>query len=220
MDKNKPIDRVNKNKTLAAKLRQQDWVKKLEAASGKPVQPGRFPRGSSEGTSVPERCRLQFRCAKTGRLFFVFLARYSPSHAFQIVSVSKKTSTLGRGYKKQSLKDSSQTEVSFDAEHFDTTGWFCPHCGHSYTFVKCTECHELVCGGRIRQLQDGTLSFACHDRCGHTGEIEGHIKSFKGSQEEMSRGFLSSSPRHLSQGKSLPLPKKHLRLPGRKPESS
>ena len=75
MDKNKPIDRVNKNKTLAAKLHQQDWVKKLEAASGKPVQSGGLPRSSAAGAAIPEQRRLQFRCAKTGRLFLGTLTK-------------------------------------------------------------------------------------------------------------------------------------------------
>lgn len=223
MDKKKPVDSVNKNKTLAAKLHQQDWVKKLEAASGKPVQPGGSKRSSASGAANPERCRVQFRCGETGRLFFVFLAKYSTSHAFQIVSVSKEKSTPSSGCQDHSLQNTNPTELLFDASDFDWTGWFCPYCGHRDTlvpFVECGQCKELVCGRRVRQMHDGTQSFACHDGCGATGKIEYHIKSFNVSQEEMSRGFLSSSPRHPSQGKSLPLPKKHLRLSGRKPESS
>lgn len=217
MDKNKPIDRVNKNKTLATKLRQKDWVKKLEAASGKPVQSGSFTGSSAAGAAIPEQRRIQFRCGETGRLFFVFLARHSPSHAFQIVSVSKEKNAFSGGCQEHSVQNSNRAEKSFDASDFDWTGWFCPYCGHRDTFFQCGQCQELVCGRRVRQLQDGTLSFACHDRCGHTGKITGHIKSFKGSQEQKSRGFSSLLPRHPSQGKSLPLPTKDIRLPGRGP---
>jgi len=220
MDKNKPIDHVNKNKTLVDKLRQQDWVKKLEAASGQPVPSGRLPQSSHGEATMAEQRMVQFRCAETGKLFFVFFVKQSPSHTFQVVSVSRERSAPSRVSQDHSLQNSSRTETSFDASDFDWTDWFCPYCGHKDTFVKCGQCQEVVCGGRVRELQDGTKSYACHDGCGSTGKIEGHIESYKGSREQTSRGSSSSFPQNPSQGRSLPLPKKHLPESGRKPELS
>lgn len=220
MDKNKHIDHVNKNKTLAAKLHQQDWVKKLEAASGQPVPSVRLPRSSHGGATMAEKRMVQFRCAEKGKLFFVFFVKHNPSHTFQVVSVSKERNAPSRGSQDHSLRNSSRTETSFDASDFDWTDWFCPYCGHKDTFVKCGQCQEIVCGSRVCELQDGTKSYACHDGCGGTGKIEGYIKTYTGTEAKKSSSFSLESPRHPSLGTSLGLPNKRLPPTDRKPELS
>jgi len=218
MDKNKPTHRFNKNKAINSKSHQTDWVKKLEAASGKPLQSISLPKNSDTEATVPEKLRIQFKCAKTGRLFFVFLTRHSSSHAFHVTSVSKETKASLNHRQDHSLPSSSLTHTSFEASDFDWTGWFCPYCMHSDTFVKCPQCLEIVCGGRVRQHQNGTKSFACYNECGHSGEIEGYIDSFSGSKEHIPKSSSSLLPRHRSHVKSLPPPTKNLRLPSNEPE--
>ena len=126
-----------------------------------------------------EHRRLQFRCAAMGSLFFILFRRYSPSHKFQIVSISKDMNKPSSAL----LPPKNTPNLPFDASDFDWTGWFCPHCGHSKTFVQCGRCKEVICGDRVRHLQSGTMVFACHNGCGGTGVVKGHIESVKGSNE-------------------------------------
>lgn len=79
MDKNKPIHSVNKNKTLATKLGQKDWVKKLEESSGKPLNLNTKPIGVELRTvyllvdcssSMAEEDKMQQ--AKKGAIGFLY----------------------------------------------------------------------------------------------------------------------------------------------------
>jgi len=175
-----------------------DWMNKLEAASGEKVRITGVPRNSSTG-AFPGQRTLQFTCAETGNRFSVSFTRHSPSHRFQIASVVKESTKSSVAFQKQLLKHQNRSEQSFDASEFDWTGWFCPHCGQKETFIHCDKCGELVCGRRVRKLQDGTEVFACCDGCGETGEISGYIESYKGSQDKSgdkpSRLLFSHSPR-------------------------
>ena len=155
---------------------------------------------------------MQFRCAETGKPFFVRFTRYSPSHGFQLVSVSKTPETPSIAQQRHVSGKTGRHEQPFDAADFDWTGWFCPHCGHKETFCQCARCHEYVCGKRVRRHEDGTETFACHDGCGETGTIAGHIESYKASQSHapgangpVSRRFPSST-RTLPQGRGHLLP--------------
>ena len=86
--------------------------------------------------------------------------------------------------------------TSYNAEDFDISGWFCPHCGHAKgdhdvpdLFIQCGECGQLVCGGRVTTIDDTRL-FACHDKCGRTSAIQGEITSYAGKETDIERGKL------------------------------
>ncbi len=195
-------------------LDKKEWMKKLELATGKPIQLGGASYVPEMGVSTdPEQRSVQFRCAKTGKIFFVLFMRYSPSHQFQLISVSKKSDKTSGNLRDQSSRKSEYPQKSFDASDFDWTGWFCPHCGHKDTFIECGKCGEYVCGRRIRQLQDGTETFACHDECGYTGEIKGYIKSFKGSLGQPTEPNKQLYGQKSSQVGKLPKPQKRGGLP-------
>jgi len=212
-DEKKPV--VDTSGSALSGAGSKEWMKKLEAATGKPVELGGTPHISGAGGSANvEQRTVQFRCAETGKAFFVLFARYSPSHSFQLVSVSKASeaaTVVGRhatsrtGYDRRKL---------FDASDFDWTGWFCPHCGFKETFCQCGKCGEYICGKRIRRLQDGTETFACHDGCGETGKITGSIESYNASQGHGSTPNQAVLKRPSSPTGALPSAKDHYLPPG------
>ncbi len=76
---------------------------------------------------------------------------------------------------------------SFDIKDFDFTGWYCPCCGYGKgqlvhsRFVHCGTCGEYVCGGKIRQMPNGTYHFSCHSRCRGGGVLgQGTMTSLSG----------------------------------------
>ena len=180
---------------------EKDWMKKLKAATGRPLQlEGDLDRRRSLGA---ERRKIQFICALKGKAFDVLLIRSRRSNKFRIekvVNSSPAPSQSGEGNMRET-EDAS--EKPLDAVQFDWTGWFCPHCGHNETFVKCGTCGDYVCGGSMRELADGTRVHTCHKKCGATGEVEGHIESYMASAEHAehvnARSVLGPSTR-----KSLP----------------
>ena len=63
---------IDKNKTTLSGVSANDWMKKLEAATGKPVELGGAPQASgAEAGANREQRTVQFRCAETGKPFFV-----------------------------------------------------------------------------------------------------------------------------------------------------
>ncbi len=80
----------------------------------------------------------------------------------------------------------SRPDTSYNAEEFDFSGWYCPHCGYAKdkanawpTFIHCNKCGELVCGVRTSKVSESHL-FACCDDCGNSGLLEGEIISYPG----------------------------------------
>jgi hypothetical protein len=76
---------------------------------------------------------------------------------------------------------------SFDIKDFDFAGWYCPCCGYGKgqivhsRFVHCGTCGEYVCGGKIRQMPNGTYHFSCHSRCRGGGVLgQGTMTSLSG----------------------------------------
>lgn len=213
MEPEKTKPNVDMSKTATSGVSGKDWVKRLEAATGRPVELGGAAHVSGVGvTTNTEQRTVQFRCAETGKPFFVLFTRYGPSHKFQLVSVSKNPETPSSRCQQHASGTPDHRQKSFDASDFDWTGWFCPHCGHEETFCQCARCHEYVCGKRVRRLQDGTQTFACHDGCGETGVMTGNIESFKASQGHTSGpnqpvlDRFSPTTRTLPQGRGHLLP--------------
>jgi len=134
---------------------------------------------------------LPFRCAQTGQRFFVTFGQPQlPLRKYRILSVFGQAPSADGPTKPQDLPrqppQALRNVEAFDAADFDFAGWYCPCCGHgkaaqaAIPFVRCSTCHEYVCGGRIIQIPDGPATFACHDGCGGSGRIEGQIASFDG----------------------------------------
>ena len=195
-------------------LSSKDWAKKLEAATGRPVQlGGAVQAANARSTASAEQRTVQFRCAETGKAFSVLLTRYSPSHHFQLVSVSKSPETPPRGHQRAGSGKEDDQQKSFDASDFDWSGWFCPHCGHRH-FYQCGTCQEYICGKRVRHLEDGTDTFACHDGCGGTGVVTGCIESFEAAQGHVPAPNRAVHNRLPSATRTLPQAGGHRLPPG------
>ena len=108
---------------------------------------------------------------------------------------------------------SAKTSQSFNAHDFDFDGWYCPCCNHARAgkvdsiFVRCTDCNECVCGGRVTLTRKGDRMFTCHDGCGGGGKIGGTISNFDGAPVEAPRSSVAATglPGRAS-GPGLPAP--------------
>lgn len=153
------------------------------------------PVGQSPPAVTTEKRKIPFRCAVTGKIFSAVFVRANPREKFKIVEMEKATvmksgavtnvHSEGHG---ETRGPQQQTET-FKVDDFDFTKWHCLHCGLnlkeqvSICFVRCGDCQENVCGGRVRV--EGTWKqkqiFSCHDGCGSEGVLEGRIESYDGS---------------------------------------
>jgi len=113
-----------------------------------------------------------------------------------------------------------QPAENYDLSEFDFTGFYCPCCGHGKTavqhrFIRCSRCHELVCGARVKQTPDGRLAFACYDRCGNRGFISG------GAMTSISGMGFDTQKSALLENKTKALPGKNQSTlsPGRKKDN-
>lgn len=204
MYRNHPIDFMNKANTLANKLRAKYLVKKLEAAICEQINPTSVPGRSGINGQVGEERRITFRCAETGKLFCVLFFRQNPKHQFRIVKIFEEETTHLNGQQMSTHLSTNTTDGSFDSADFDWINWYCPHCSFSEMFFQCGTCREYVCGRRTSKRKNGTRSFICYDECGAKGKIEGFIKSYSGSQEQISKATSPLLPRPSSGYKSLP----------------
>ncbi len=62
-----------------------------------------------------EQRTVQFRCAETGKPFFVLFTRYGPSHNSQVVSVSKTPDAPSGGPEQGASGKADRREEPFDA---------------------------------------------------------------------------------------------------------
>jgi hypothetical protein len=101
-------------------------------------------------------------------------------------------------------------DTTYKVDEFDFSGWYCPQCGYAKgnnnvwpQFIQCTKCGELVCGGRVTQVNESRL-FACCDDCGSSGLLKGEITSYTGRGiDSPERKLLPENSKQLPQ---LPSP--------------
>jgi hypothetical protein len=143
--------------------------------------------GKAESRTVP--CR----CAKTGLAFSLRFERLSPAHRFQIARIDKEDSNDSPVKAGFSLLGRQPAQHSYDAREFHWAELLCPHCGDRSGLVYCNKCGETVCGGRVQLLPGGGRAFACHDRCGATGELQPatHVQGGAGNGSGMAQGKLA-----------------------------
>jgi len=118
----------------------------------------------------------------------------------------------------------------FPAEEFDTSGWYCPWCGHGrdagvrLLYVQCFQCRQLVCGSRVREIADGVATFACHPACGCSGPLHGTIRELAGAAGPQGETGVHPCTPPAALGRpvdsDVPAERKGLEPPGGRPENA
>jgi hypothetical protein len=171
---------------------------------------------------------IPMRCSKTGGAFTVTFVRQSSSARFRIDAITRPAPSeellallaaeRPGGPSSAGTSRAGRTEsTTHDTSVVDWTGWYCPHCQHGSArgpltrFVRCGSCHDLVCGGSVRDLGSGRQHFWCHEECGGSGELgDDGIKSYSGSSGVRHQALPApGSPARAA----LPAPPKRAALP-------
>jgi len=170
-----------------SKPRPKDWVKKLEAATGKRIELRRHHTLNRRGDVAEEsaykppltKMMLVMRCSKWMKDFYVMMERETPDERFRVSSILKARPSAIVTSSTHELDD----DVSVDFGEVDLRGLRCPYCGDG-GIVKCS-CDRLGCGGGIEGIDDRRF-YIC-PWCGEGGYITHPIKNLKASRIEESK---------------------------------
>lgn len=180
-------------KNLPALLKKKTAIKKKEKATV-PATPKRDLVATAD-TMMQLSGKIESRivpghCAKHDKPFTIFYERRSRHHKFQIIKICADMEDTGvtDGILGKLTAKRQSDKTSFNAEDFDSSGKYCPHCGYNDIFVQCNGCKQTVCGSRIRKLENGDQLFACSDSCGKTGKLSpcDHMHGSKNTPKDLS----------------------------------
>ena len=154
---------------------------------------------------------VNFRCAKTGNVFTLELARAAGDRTYRPIRIVRRIEAPGGN------RAAGGAAISLEA--IENRVWErmrCPWCGYRDSetglfWVRCGGCKDYVCGGRI-SIRNGAPYFRCHADCGSEGDIRDSLDSMDaefrapkaiaaGAQTRMLRGGLASSAKFLTAGK-------------------
>lgn len=177
------------------KFRQKDWVKKLEEATGKRVEPRRYTKPQE---TTGDSLALAFRCSTTGRDFTVIFDRESTKDPYKVV----KTLTDDLPSSGSSTPVTTPKTTTIDMSSLDSSGVKCPYCdGGDWRFIKCGTCGKLSCAGGPKE-PDGRYLHKC-PWCGTEGYITGEIERVDGAIVDKPKEKLESKKREqLTRGNS------------------
>ncbi len=160
------------------------------------------------GQSLAEARVIPFRCAVTGRAFYVSFERSEPDRTFEVARIDKEEAVRpgSRGTR-------GRKATTYDGGEFDFSGWSCPWCGKETGFVYCSRCGETVCDGRVRAIA-GELYYTCHDACGAHGKLQPYDKMHGAKDESRAMNRLTGSAKRLG-GAAPSIERPRTALPGR-----
>ena len=132
-----------------------------------------------------ERSTIDFRCSRDGSPFWVTFKREAPHPKFIIDKIVR---AAGKGD-----DPAASGFASYAADVYDIHDFYCPCCGYApgydsgrILYVHCSQCRELICGGRIHDKPDGSGAtvrwFVCHPACGHQGPLWGKIEEYQATR--------------------------------------
>lgn len=126
---------------------------------------------------------LQFTCSVHSKPFAVNCKRGSANQQYRIESIDARDGSPG-GLLGKLFGGLAPDAQKYAVGEFDLTGFACPHCQHSgsngvHRFFGCG-CGKLMCGGSIQEWRGMKLA-TCALPCGHTGPLEGTLKSYSGA---------------------------------------
>jgi hypothetical protein len=132
-----------------------------------------------------ERSTIAFRCSRDGSPFWVTFKRETPHQKFIIDKIIPAT---GKG------DESAASQFgNYVADAYDIHDFFCPCCGYApkydsgqMLYVHCSQCRNLVCGGRVYEKLEGPATtvkwFVCYPACGHQGPTRGTIEEYQATR--------------------------------------
>ncbi|MCK4244711.1 MAG: hypothetical protein KAX20_03705 [Candidatus Omnitrophica bacterium] len=175
-----------------AQFRQKDWVRKLEAATGKRVEPRRHIKPPD---STGDSLALAFRCSTTRRDFTLVFERKSPKEVYRLV----KTLTDDAPLSEKPIPTATPKATSVDIGSLDYTKIKCPYCdgGDSY-LIRCGTCGKLSCAGGPKE-PDGRYLHKC-PWCGKEGYVTGEIDEVEGTKVDKPKEKLTSKKKEQLEG--------------------
>ena len=197
MGKEDRIERSTEER-LDSKFRQKDWVRKLEAATGKRIERHRHTKPRE---TAGDSLALAFRCSTTKRDFTIIFERESPKEIYKLVkTLADNSSASGK-----STSAGTPQESGIDIHTIEYDKVKCPYCdggdSHSVHFIKCGTCEKLSCAGGPRE-PDGGYLHNC-PWCKAEGYPTGEIKRVAGAQADRPKKRLESQRReYLERGSS------------------
>lgn len=132
-----------------------------------------------------EPSKLEFKCSRNGKYWFVLLEKTDRTQSFKIASVA--TDVTGQSdYRKSTAPES----IDIDLKKIENSERMrCPHCG-STGWVKCS-CGKLSCAGGVVEK-----SFDC-PWCNCHGLISGTFETVRGEIQNKARFKTAESPRTI-----------------------
>lgn len=187
-------DRIERSteKRIDSKFRQKDWVRKLEAATGKRVERHKYTKPQE---STAESLSLAFRCSATGRDFTLVFERKSPKEVYKLV----KTLTDDAPPSEKPIRTATPKATSIDIGSLGYTEIKCPYCdgGDSY-LIRCGTCGKLSCAGGPKE-PDGRYLHKC-PWCGKEGYVTGEIDEVEGAKVDKPKEKLTSKKKEQLEG--------------------
>lgn len=168
---------------------QSNLRKELQALLGTDCKTGKKSAGETVSGHAPKQrshFTVTYRCAVTGKPFIGIYKKLS-SQLYVLEKIENAQG--GAGAKGGSAPPSS---FPVDLKKIRDRDWHCPWCRkagreNKFSFIRCGNCDEYICGGQSSIDKNGDRKFRCHEACGNEGYITGRIRQLDGTSSVPNR---------------------------------